>query len=63
MSPREAAKIEAVIAELRGEKSKWVGTGAYAPMNSAANELAALVKENSIGESIYMVWGAKDVGK
>lgn len=33
--------VELVIADLRTEKNAWAGTGAYAPMNSAANRLAA----------------------
>lgn len=33
--------IELVIADLRSEKNAWAGSGAYAPMNSAANRLAA----------------------
>lgn len=39
----EQEAIRAVIADLRVEKNKWAGTGAYAPMNSAANRLEALL--------------------
>lgn len=32
-------ELRAVINDLRTEKDKWAGTGAYAPMNAAANRI------------------------
>lgn len=40
-------EIEAIILDLRVQKSKWAGTGAYAPMNYAANRLTAIISKLS----------------
>ncbi|MES3028547.1 MAG: hypothetical protein V4820_11915 [Pseudomonadota bacterium] len=50
--------IELVIADLRTEKNAWAGSGAYAPMNSAANRLAAALsrvpEDQELGSSTRM---------